>query len=1184
MKVRLKLEALQERLATSRRSQNAWAMRVGLSRGHWSDIVNGRHPYPSAKTRAQMLEAFEAELDELFEIETVGAAGEEVGLAAGLAPRYVIDRLIAEGAMGAVWLARDARFGRQVAIKTVAPEAIAGLGTEGLLREVRRTARLQHPNVLPIFDAGETDGRGYYVMPFIAGGCLRDRLSRQGRMSVDAALPILRGIAAALDHAHAEGVLHCDVKPENVLLAGDHAWVADFGLSRAAHDDAVREWERPPEVDIAAGTPAYVSPEQARAHRQLDARSDVYSLACVAFEMLSGRQPYEGRSTTEIVRRRFDAVPPDLAAAAPGLPAAVVRVIAAAMSVDPDSRPTSAGDLVDRLAAAACASAPRPRSGALQSAARAVTRWAASRAPRRRGLLMRNLLDDLRFSVRSMGRRPLFALVAILTLALGIGANAAIFSVVHAVVLRPLPFPDPDRLLRIYSTFEGEACCTVAAPSFVDLRNEVQSFERLVAYSGGAFTITGDKEPVRIEGQYVSHGFFEMLGAVPQVGRFIEERDDTYGAEPVVVLGDTLWRERFDGRADVVGQSVTIDSIPRTIVGVAPPDFRLTSRPQLFVPHAWTPEQAQSRTRNYLVVVGRLADQVSTEQAAAELEAAYGRIVEANPVIANKGVAVRPVPAWLLSSERTRPILVLWGAVAMVLLVACVNVVNLALARAETRQRELAVRAALGAGRGRLIRHFLTESLVVALVGGAVGTAVAYGGLRVLLSAFGDAVPRASEVSLSGTVLLFALAVSLLTGLVVGFVPALQTAPERLYRGLREAGRGAGGGGGRLRQGLVMVEMALAIILVIGAGLLLRSFWKLSSVDVGVPAERILAVNVSLPDARYPESSDVETFYATFGERLRALPGVVAVSMSSALPFTNTHNNFSQVLPLHDPTVSAQFVEARVVDAEYFATLGVAMRSGRSFAPTDVPDGPAAVVINERLQRMLFAGADAVGKMLGAAPGQENGWEVVGVVADIREHGPDRPAPPTVFFYLGQNMQSELSVAVRSAVDPLDLAPQIRSVARDLDPELALYGVERLDVMIHDSLGNRRFVLTLLSIFAAVALALGAIGIYGVMAYAVARQTREIGLRQALGASPATVLLRVVLHGVKLAAAGIGLGLAGAYFLRRGLESMLFEVQGFDPLTYAIVAAVLGAVAVLACAVPARRAAAVDPMEALRED
>lgn len=1179
MKVRLRDDRLRERLARSRRSQNAWAVRVGLSRGHWSDLVNGKHPYPSAKTRRAMLEALSVEFDTLFEVESVpdAAVGREIE------ERYELEREIGEGGMGRILAARDLRFGRKVAIKMVSEEALADLGPERFLQEVRRAARLVHPHVLPLFDAGEVGGRAFLVAPLIEAGSLRDRLARNGALAPPEALRIARGVASALDQAHAVGVLHGDVKPENVLLADGHPYLTDFGLSRALRQEVRREWERPPEIDIAAGTPAYVSPEQARGER-LDGRSDVYSLACMIFEMLAGRPPFEGTTTTEIVKRRFDAVPPDLTVIAPAVPVALARVLAGAMSLDRDRRPASAGALVERLAAALLLHAPSTGAERRGTAAlAALGSWAITRTPHPRGRIMPLFLEDLRRSSRALIRRPVFSIIAIATLALGIGANAALFSVIEAVVLRPLPFDEPDRLVRIYSTYEGRLCCTVSVPSFLDVRAEAELM-RLAAYGGAAFTIHAGGAPERVSGYRVSGGFFELLGAEPVLGRFPTVDDERAAAESVVVLAHSLWRDRYQASREVLGRTLSIDGVPHAIVGVAPPDLRLSGQPELFVPFAWDPDNLPSRGSNFLIVLGRPVDGSPVEAAMAEISALYERLVEQYPdSITNRGVGHRSVSEWLVGAQRERQLFVLWGAVAMVLLVACVNVMNLMLARAESRQRELAVRAALGAGRTRLVVHFLSESVLISMIGGAIGLVAGYAGLRALLAGFGGAVPRAHEIGLSPEVLGFTTVVAIGTGLMVGVVPALQVLSEGSMEGLREGGRGSTGGGGHLRQTLVILEVALALVLVVGAGLMLKSFWQLTRVDLGVDPGRVLSARVTLPSERYPDPAAVASFFERLREEMRRQPGVEAVGLGTATPFSGTWNNYSVVFPVGRPELEASFVEARTADAGFFETLQIEIVRGSPFDGSEDPEGPTQVIVNEELIRQLLPAEDPIGVELVTGP-NSTPWTIRGVVENVREHGPDRAVPPTVYFAAAQGYPGSMSVLTRTAGDPLALAPVLRGVVGDLDPDLPIYQVARLDELVSQGLGGRRFAMALLGSFAGIALTLGAIGIYGVMAYSVEQRRREIGLRQALGASRGSVLQLVVRQGSALALVGVVLGTVAAYLLRGYVAGFLYEVSSFDLPTYAAVAVALTAVAVLACLLPARRAAAVDPMAALREE
>ncbi|MGD8329975.1 MAG: ABC transporter permease [Acidobacteriota bacterium] len=797
---------------------------------------------------------------------------------------------------------------------------------------------------------------------------------------------------------------------------------------------------------------------------------------------------------------------------------------------------------------------------------------------------METFLEDLRFSMRALRRKPLFAAVAVITLALGIGANTAMYSVIEAAFVRPLPYPQPERLVRIYSTFQGRVCCPLSAPNFLDVRARQTSFEDVVAYGTIAVAVTGDGDPVRVAGYQVSDGLFELLGATPQIGRFITEEDNRFGAEPVVVLSDEMWRERFGGDPGVLGRTMVIDSVPHTIIGVAPPEFRVTGTPQLFVPFAWDPENMPSRGSNSYIALARLRDGVNLDAAMEEVESIYADLVREYPdQIANDGVAALTLDEWLIGASRRRPLLILWGAVAMVLLVACANVVNLMLARAETRQRELAVRAAMGAPRGRLVLHFLSESIVVSLTGALLGVVAAAVGLRLLLARFGNAIPRSSVVGIDLGVLLFALAAGLLTGIGVGLVPALQTRPARLYGALREGARGTTGGQTVLRQGLVVFEIGAALVLVVGAGLMLKSFWRLSQVDVGVDASHMISARVSLPSARYDDTATVLGFWDSFLAELERLPTVESASLASAVPFTGTYNNFSRVTPANEPEREATFVESRVVSLGFFDTMGLALQQGRNFNSADNDDAPAVVIINRELARQIFPEDDAVGATITPGPGSD-GWQVIGVVENHLEHGPDRPPAPTVYFSYVQATRTSMAFTVRTSGDPLDIVPDFRRIARQLDPDLPVYEVFTLDQLLYRGTGSRRFNMSLLSTFAGLALLLGAVGIYGVMAYSVEQRTREIGMRQALGATRSRVLTQVVTQGIKLAAIGVALGTAGAFALRGTLASMLFEVGSFDGPVYAAVALVLVAVATLACLIPARRAAAIDPMIALRDE
>jgi predicted permease len=488
----------------------------------------------------------------------------------------------------------------------------------------------------------------------------------------------------------------------------------------------------------------------------------------------------------------------------------------------------------------------------------------------------------------------------------------------------------------------------------------------------------------------------------------------------------------------------------------------------------------------------------------------------------------------------------------------------------------------MGAPRARLLRHFLSESLMVSVGGALLGIVGAWAALRLLLARYGDAIPRSSDVGIDLHVLAFALLVGVATGLVVGLVPALQTSPSRLYNALREGARGSAGGQSLLRQGLVVLEVAAALVLVVGAGLMLKSFWRLSQVDVGVDAAQLVSARVSLPNARYPDATTNRSFWASLLAEIERLPAVEAAALTSAVPFTGTYNNYSVITPSNEPDREATFVESRTITPGFFDTMELSLLQGRNFSTADNADSAPVVVINRELARQIFPDDDAIGSTITPGPGS-NGWQVIGMVENHLEHGPDRPPAPTVYFPLSQGWRSSMALTARTAGDPLDIVPDIRRIVAQLDDELPVYSIFTLDQLLFQGTGSRRFNMLLLSTFAGLALLLGAVGIYGVMAYTVERRTREIGLRQALGATRGRVLGLVVGQGFRLAAIGVAIGTAGAYWLRQTMSSMLFEVSSLDPTVYVAVAVVLIGVASAACLVPARRAAAIDPMVALRD-
>jgi putative ABC transport system permease protein len=798
--------------------------------------------------------------------------------------------------------------------------------------------------------------------------------------------------------------------------------------------------------------------------------------------------------------------------------------------------------------------------------------------------------QDIRYAFRMLFRRPGFTVIAVFTLALGIGANTAIFSVVNSVLLRPLPFEEPERLLYLAEVTPQGGTFTFSPANFISMREQAELFEDIVAYGGRSFTLTGEGDPERITGRRVSAGFFELLGLGLSHGRTFLLEDDVAAAEPVVIFGHGFWQRRFGGDPVVVGRTVLLDGGPYTVIGISSADVELRGWvPDFWVPWAFDEETRGRRGSHYLGVLGRLKPGVSFETARTEVREIGVRLANAYPET-NDGWSATARPLHEVEVGRARKLLlVLLGAVGFVLLIACANVANLMLARAERRHREFALRAALGAGLGRLVRQMLTESVLLAALGGAAGLALAYVGLNVLMSGVGTTLPRASAVGIDIPVLVFTLGMSFVAGTLVGVIPALQLGRTDLHASLKEGGRNPGGGFARrplarprLRQTLVVAEVALALMLVVGAGLLLKSFWRLNEVDVGFNERNLLTVRVSLPRARYQNQEVIRTFYTNLITDLRTLPGVERVGGIDVMFFTGDQKTGFTVVG--DPENEGPFTEYRHVTPEFFAAAGVPLLRGRVFTERDGENAPPVVIVNEAVVRRNFPDKDPVGQRLSTGwDSHPESFEIVGVVGDVKEFGLAESAPPTMYWPHAQlNPQASMGLMIRTSTDPLAILPAVRSTVWRLDGDLPVFQVQTMEQRIARSLGNNRFAMLLLGIFAGVAVLLGAIGIYGVMAYSVSQRTQEVGVRLALGADRRRVLGLVLKQGVTLALVGVAVGLTGAVALGHVLASMLFEVESRDPWTLGGVAALLTGVALLACYLPARRAAKVDPVEALR--
>jgi putative ABC transport system permease protein len=801
---------------------------------------------------------------------------------------------------------------------------------------------------------------------------------------------------------------------------------------------------------------------------------------------------------------------------------------------------------------------------------------------------MTDLLPDLRYAVRSLLRRPGFTAVAVATLALGIGANTAIFSVIHGLLLEPPPYAEPERLVMVQETNRGELT-QVAVANFVDLDREAGSYDGLAAYRWTSFNIAGGGErPERVEAGLATPDLFTALGVEPAHGRALSPQTDLAGGTPPreVVLGPGLWQRRFASDPDVLGSTLRLDGEVFTIVGVLAEPLFL---PQATEVELWVPLAVYARdegrgTHSNLAMVGRLAPGVPLAAARQEAAAVYARLAEEHPgTNVDVSAVVAPLAERLVEDVRPAA-LVLWAAVGFVLLIACANLANLMLTRAAGRHRELAVRRALGAGRGRLVRQLLTESCVLGLAGGAAGLLLGAWGLELLRAALPPG-PRTERLAIDPTVLVFTLGLALATGLVIGLVPAWTASRRAAASGLAEGGRGGGPdrGGRRLRQLLVAAEVAMALVLLIGAGLMIDSFRKLRQVDPGFATGHLLVADLLLPGGDYDSDAKRLAFYSRLRERLAARPGVAGVTLASPLPLTDSSSASSFAVEGRSYGYGENpSIRWSKVAPGYFEVMGVPVRAGRGFDERDEPGAPEVIVIDTLTAERQWPGEDAVGKRI-RFTWQEGSWlTVVGVVAPVHHLELDQPPQPHVYLPLPQYPPGGAHLVVATEGEPLALADAVREEVAALDPELPLGDVATMEEQRRGGMSRYWYPMLILGLFAALALALAALGIYGVMSYAVAQRTREIGVRMALGAAREQVVRMVLSEGARVVLAGAVAGLAAGLALARLMAGLLYEVTPGDPLSLTLVTLVLTAVALAACLLPARRAASVEPMEALR--
>jgi putative ABC transport system permease protein len=808
---------------------------------------------------------------------------------------------------------------------------------------------------------------------------------------------------------------------------------------------------------------------------------------------------------------------------------------------------------------------------------------------------LEHFVEDVRFGLRMLRKNPGFTAVAMLTLALGIGANAAVFSVVYAVLLRPLPYKDPASLIVLNETTPMVGTVTVSYPNFLDWRDQSRTFSQMAAVREVGFNLSGVTQPENISGDAVSPNFLSMMGVRPFLGRDFDSSEEKAGTPPVILLSYSLWQSHFGADPNIAGRTIKLDDRAFTIVGVLPPNYRSLDKTDVVLPiGVWATDNSENikerGARGDLVVIGRLAAGVDLAKARAEMEGIAARLAAEYPASNDRfGVLLQPIRDAFVSDIRPA-ILVLFGAVMFVLLIACANVANLFLVRGASRTKEVALRIAFGASRGRIVRQMLTESLVLACFGGVLGLALAMGGIRGMAQVIPTDMLSGSTVNLNGAVLLFVGGVVLLAAFIFGLAPALHSTKPDVQSELKEGGRtsSAGASQNRLRGVLAIAEMSLALILLIGAGLMMKSLYRLLAVDPGFRPERVLAMSIQLHTQQYSQETAVLNFWQQLLDRVSVLPGVQSAAVGTNIPLTDSHGRgdvtiegMAQPEPGNYP-----HPDFHTVSPKYVETLGISLLRGRSFTDDDNEKAPLAGMINAMVARRFFPNEDPIGKrfLIGhpSATNSSKWYTIVGVVSDTKLYGLANPARLEVYLPFRQSPSNGMALVVKSSADPAALTTEIREAVQSIDKDQPIFAISTMEELRSNSVATRRMTLVLLGLFSGLALVLGAIGIYGVISYSVAQRTHEIGIRMALGAPRSDVFRLVVGQGLKLAGIGIAIGIVAAFGLARLMSSLLYGISATDFETFAGVSILLALVALLACYVPARRAMRVDPTVALR--
>ena len=816
-------------------------------------------------------------------------------------------------------------------------------------------------------------------------------------------------------------------------------------------------------------------------------------------------------------------------------------------------------------------------------------------ADMRRVNWLQDFAQDIHYGVRTLRKSPGFTAVAVLTLALGIGANTAIFSVVYSVLLQALPYRNASGLIVLNETNPKVGTVSVSYPNFGDWEAQSRTFSQMAAVSDVGFSLAGVSQPENISGYAVSSNFLSILGVHPYLGRDFDSNEDKPGAAPVVLLSYALWESHIGADPDAVGRTITLDGRSYAIAGVLPSNFRWSDKTDVLEPiGVWATDNSEATERGNrgdLDVLGRLAPGVTLAQARAEMEGIEARLASEYPLANDQaGVLLRPIRDVFVGDMR-RPLLVLFGAVLFVLLIACANVANLFLVRGATRTKEIALRIAFGASRGRIVRQMLTESFVLALMGGALGIALAVGGIRGLNRMISADMLSGAPIALNGAVLLFAGGVVLLAAFIFGLAPALHSTRPDVQSELKEGGRTASAGvqQSKLRAVLAIAEVSLAVVLMAGAGLMMKSLYRLLSVNPGFRTDRVLSMEMDLRTQQYAAPPAIRNFWQQVLDRARTIPGVESAAVGTVVPFTGDHDRSDVTLEgmIAPRPGSWPHPDVHIVSPGYVTTLGIPLVRGRTFTDTDGETAPLVGMINAKLAREFFANQDPIGKrfMFGHPDKNPPKWiTIVGVLGDTKLYGLANPARLEVYVPFGQHPPSDMTLLVKSPVAPSALISSIRGVVASIDKNQPIFAISTMNQLRSDSTFTRRITLVLLGAFSGLALVLATIGIYGVISYSVAQRAHEIGIRMALGAQHGNVARMVLGQGGKIALAGIAIGIVAALGLTQLMSSLLFSVSATDPAIFAAVTALLGVVALLACYIPARRAMRVDPMVALRHE